>query len=161
MLQPIKSCLHVEHPGGQEALHTINHKRHWRGGVQVEARVHMQRKCLHLLQRNMRILIGGLARLSKAHLPAGRVQHKGQCWQMEGSKQVMQCGMMVRRNESHHTSQVRPWGVLKQESGPTCGQSAPGGHQGFKVRGIKGAVGSRGRLLCQLLSLMSQLLQTR
>ena len=160
MLQPIKSCLHVEHPGGQEALHTINHKRHGRGGVQVEARVHMQRKCLHLLQRKMRILVGGLARLSKAHLPAGRVQHEGQCRQMEGSKRVTQCSTMVRRNESRHTSQVRPRGILQQESGPTCGQSAPGGHQGIKVRGIKGAAGSRRRLPRQLPGLMSQPLQT-
>ena len=160
MLQPIKSCLHVEYLGGQEALHTINHKRHWRGGVQVEARVHMQRKCLHLLQSNMRILVGGLARLLKAHLPARCVQHQGQCRQTEGSKRVMQCGTMVRRDESRHKSQVRPWGVLKQESGPTCGQSVPGGHQGIEVRGVKGAAGSRGRLPHQLPSLMSQPLQT-
>ena len=133
MLQPIKSSLHVEHPGGQEALHTINHKRHGRGGVQVEARVHMQRKCLHLLQRKMRILVGGLARLSKAHLPAGGVQHEGQCWQTEGSKRVTQRGMMARRDESRHTSQVRPWGVLQQDSGSTCGKSMPGGNQGVKI----------------------------
>ena len=160
MLQPIKSCLHVEHPGGQEVLHTINHKWHWRGGVQVEARVHMQRKCLHLLQRKMRILVGGLARLSKAHLPARRVQHEGQGRQTEGSKRVMQRSTMVRRDENCHMSQVSPWGILQQESGPTCGQSAPGGHQGIKVRGVKGAAGSRRRLLCQLPGLMSQPLQT-